>query len=570
VLFWHGLGLLQSSEVPVIQARLVAWRAQLGIMSRIALAVAASALCLALAWYGARSITVELVLLGIVAVTAALGGVPVGPIVAIAAGGIDYGVRSTQHLPGAVNDGALLAVVGILVSLLFMGEVVTVDPDAEGDFPALFGSGRVALPRSEGLANSISALAAGIREVSQGDFTKNLAASDGALSELAIALNKLIFGMRGFLKNLHESAGQLGSAGGELSTTASTALAVIEGASVAQGQLDEGINEQSRIVEQATDKVAQLTETISAIAAAAEEQTRSLDETSLAVTNMATSIEQVTAQVDSLASISQETSQTAQRGGSSISTIVEGMETIRGTINELAGDIRQLGSNSEQIGDIVKVIDRIAEQTNLLALNAAIEAARAGEHGRGFAVVATEIRKLADGSVQATKEIAGHIQATQSVINEVVNAMERLTERVEQGVTGTSSASGALHEIVEAVLGANQQIAEISSVARAMSSNSYQVIRSIEEITRSVQLNVEATQRMSSHSDEVNAAFRNIAEISQQNASSVEVLTYVNKEVSDAAQRMLGSVNQMNEFAGRIDSRLAQFKINENVEEESV
>ena len=117
------------------------------------------------------------------------------------------------------------------------------------------------------------------------------------------------------------------------------------------------------------------------------------------------------------------------------------------------------------------------------------------------------------------------------------------------------------------MLGANQQISEISSVARAMSSNSYQVIRSIEEIARSVQLNVQATQQMSSHSDEVNAAFRSIAEISQQNASSVEVLTYVNKEVSDAAQRMLTSVTQMNDFAGRIDGRLAQFKMNENATE---
>jgi methyl-accepting chemotaxis protein len=131
-------------------------------------------------------------------------------------------------------------------------------------------------------------------------------------------------------------------------------------------------------------------------------------------------------------------------------------------------------------------------------------------------------------------------------------------------VNSTTSASGALREIVQAVLSANQQISEISSVARAMSSNSYQVIRSIEEITRSVQLNVQATQQMSTHSDEVNTAFKNIATISQQNASSVEVLTYVNKEVTDAAQRMLTSVNQMNDFAGRIDTRLGQFKVNDN------
>lgn len=555
----------------MIQARLVAWRARLGILPRIAVAVAAAVICLALTWYGAQYAGFELLLLALVTLTAALVGVPLGPIVAILVAGIDFEVRREQHLHAALVNGVLLAILGAVLSLLFAGEIVPIEQEAPEEFPALFGGGRVALPRGEGLQNSISALASGIREVSQGDFTKNLAVSDGALSELAIALNKLIFGMREFLGNLHQNAQQLGIAGTELHTTASTALAVIEGASVAQGQLDEGIGEQSRIVEQATHKVAQLTETINAIAAAAEEQTRSLDETSLAVTNMATSIEQVTAQVDSLSSISTETSETAQRGGTAISTIVDGMNTIRSTINELAGDIRQLGSNSEQIGDIVKVIDRIAEQTNLLALNAAIEAARAGEHGRGFAVVATEIRKLADGSVQATKEIAGHIMSTQGVINEVVSAMERLTERVEEGVTSTNSASGALHEIVEAVLGANQQIAEISSVARAMSSNSYQVIRSIEEITRSVQLNVDATQQMSTHSDEVNAAFRNIAEISQQNASSVEVLTYVNKEVTDAAQRMLESVTQMNDFAGRIDNRLAQFKVNEAAgEEESV
>ena len=516
-----------------------------------------------MAWFGWGVPGLELALLTIVTVAAALTGAPAGPALAVVTGGADFAARTMHHAPGAALSAAILTAAGVVLSLLFAGEIVPMEHGAE-DFPALFGQSRTALPRAEGLHNSISALASGIREVSQGDFTKNLAVSDTTLSELAIALNKLIFGMREFLGNLHHNASQLGSAGSELEGTASTALAVIEGASVAQGQLDDGIGEQSRIIEQATHKVAQLTETINAIAAAADEQTRSLDETSLAVTNMATSIEQVTAQVDSLSSISVETSQTAERGGSAIDTIVESMDTIRHTIGELGSDIVQLGSNSDQIGEIVRVIDRIAEQTNLLALNAAIEAARAGEHGRGFAVVATEIRKLADGSVQATKEIAGHILSTQNVITEVVNAMERLTERVEAGVQSTTSASGALHEIVQAVLGANQQIGEISSVARAMSSNSYQVIRSIEEIARSVQLNVQATQQMSSHSFEVNDAFTNIAEISQQNASSVEVLTYVNKEVTDAAQRMLNSVTQMNEFAGRIDGRLAQFKVNDN------
>ncbi len=536
----------------MIQAGLAAWRSRLGTMPRIGVATVVALACFVCVWYGSGAGALEVIPLALVTIAAVLVGMPAAPVLALVVAALDFTGRSAHHSPAALGSALLLGAVGLGMACIFAGNDAARPKTGESRPSTAFA-----------LERSIAALAAGIREVWQGDFTKNLAVSDHSLNDLAIALNKLIFGMREFVNNLHRNNAQLGSAGTELHGTASTALAVIEGAAVAQGQLDDGINEQSRIVEHATRKVAQLTETIDAIAAAAEEQTRSLDETSLAVTNMATSIEQVTAQVDSLSSISTETSHTAQRGDSAIHTIVEGMDTIRSTISELAGDISQLGSNSEQIGDIVKVIDRIAEQTNLLALNAAIEAARAGEHGRGFAVVATEIRKLADGSVQATKEIAGHIVSTQNVITEVVNAMDKLTERVEQGVNGTNSASGALRQIVSAVLGANQQISEISSVARAMSSNSYQVIRSIEEITRSVQLNVQATQQMSSHSDEVNAAFRSIAEISQQNASSVEVLTYVNQEVTGAAQRILASVNQMNDFAGVIDGRLAQFKVSE-------
>ena len=554
----------------MISAFFAGLRARLGLPMRLVLAAVAVALGFAAAWYG-YLLPIESALLVLAALVAAATGFGIGLATAVLLAVADY-LGKTQHGAEGVIAAAIVAVGGALLSALFYGDMAAIEDLGEvmpGQL-AFRSSSRVALPRGETgvAASSLAALASGIREVSQGDFTKNIAVSDGALQDLAIALNKLIFGMRDFLGQLHGNANELGGAGTDLRTTASTALAVIEGASVAQGQLDEGIQEQARIVEEATSKVETLTEAISTIAASAEQQTRSLDETSLAVSNMASSIEEVTAQVDSLSSISTETSRTAERGGTSIETIVDGMHTIRTTINDLANDIRQLGANSEQIGDIVKVIDRIAEQTNLLALNAAIEAARAGEHGRGFAVVASEIRKLADGSVQATKEIAGHITSTQAVISEVVGAMDRLTDRVEESTNSTSLASGALQEIVSAVLTANNQIAEISGVTRAMSANSYQVIRQIEEITKSVSLNLKATQSMSRQSDDVSKAFSDISSISQQNASSVEVLTYVNKEVTDAAQRMLGSVDQMNDLAGEIDNRLGQFKVNDTGVEE--
>ena len=556
----------------MLYAKIAAMRSRFGLPARIGIAAIAALVAGLAAWYG-DAVAIEVLLVGIVAVGAAFVGVPIGTLLAVAVALIDYWARHAHHSHQAISGSVLLGVVGIAVSLLFAGELSRIDT-AEDFEPGQYAFrsatiSRPALPRGESadVRSGVATLAASIREVSSGDFTKNIASPDAALGELAVALNKLIFGLREFFRELHENSANLGASGAELRSTASTALAVIEGASVAQGQLDEGINEQSRIVDQATVKVRALTDAIASIAAAAEEQTRSLDETALSVSNMASSIEQVTAQVDSLSSISTEMSQTAAGGGTAIETIVAGMQSIRSTINELAGDIRQLGSNSEQIGDIVKVIDRIAEQTNLLALNAAIEAARAGEHGRGFAVVASEIRKLADGSVSATKEIAGHISSTQAVISEVVDAMDRLTERVEENVNSTNSASGALQAIVHAVLTANQQIGEISSVARAMSSNSYQVIRSIEEITKSVALNMQATGSMQSQSDDVNKAFSDISSISAQNASSVEVLTYVNKEVTDSAQRILTSLDGMTAGMKQMDERLNHFKVSDSTTE---
>ena len=568
---------LYPGDAMVMGAQIAELRASLGVLARFAVMAlfAVVAYGVALAAHTALGSASDVLILGLVVLCAAIIGFPFGAATALLLAAVEYAARAPLHDPSAASGALTVGAAGVVLSLLFPRSPSANAAPSSGQWGrlAIGSNGRVALPKNESFAaiqTGVSMLASGIREVSSGDFTKNLAVADGTLSELAVSLNKLIFGMRSFLRQLHDNARRLGSSGEELGSTAATALAVIEGAAVAQGQLDEGIREQSNIVESATRKVQVLTETINTVAASAEQQTRSLDETALAVSNMASSIEQVSAQVDSLSTISHGTSATAERGGTAIHTIVDEMNTIRTTIGELAGDIAQLGSNSEQIGDIVKVIDRIAEQTNLLALNAAIEAARAGEHGRGFAVVATEIRKLADGSVQATKEIAGHIGSTQSVISEVIGAMRKLTQRVEDSASSTASASTALREIVQTVLTANNQITEISSVTHAMSSNSYEVIRSIEEITKSVTLNLHATQQMASHSGEVNSAFQSIASISQQNASSVEVLTYVNAEVTSAAQSIVGSVDLMNEAASEIGHHLGQYKVHDKANQEEV
>src|ERR1035437_5487818 len=453
-----------------------------------------------------------------------------------------YLARATNGSPAAIGSGAALLLLGALLAWLLAPAPAAAAEDDR--LAATLGADRFTLPAGSALGRSLSALTTGVRDVASGDLTKNLAVADGPLADLAIGLNKLIFGMRDFLGTMHEEAQRLGSAGGELQSTAASSLAVIEGGAIAQKQLEDGIFEQSQVVEGALRKVRAMTDAISELAGSAEEQTRSLDETALNVTSMSASIEEVSAQVDSLLTMSSETTLTADRGGTAIHTIVDAMSTIRTTISDLGGDIRRLGENSDQIGDIVKVIDRIAEQTNLLALKAA-----------------SEIRKLADGSVRATKEIAGHIGSTQSVIAQVTDAMTRLTERLEESVASTDNASEALRAIVSTVMDANRQITQITTVTRSMSENTFRVIRSIEEITSSVGATLAAAKQMASHSGEVSHAFDTITQVSSQNASSVEVLTYVNAEVASAAARMLGSVEEMGRRAAAIDGQLGRYTI---------
>jgi methyl-accepting chemotaxis protein len=544
--------------------RVVAVRNRMSPSARLALGTLAVAVAAAFAGCP-RLPELDLVALAVIALGALAVGRATGIVATLAAGLAAYLARPPYGSSPAVTASLLMFATGFGLTWI-LGAPGSAG-DETGDARAIGGGDRLALPAGSPLGQSIAALTTGVREVAGGDLTKNLAVADGPLAELAVGLNKLIFGIRDFLGSMHREATQLGESGGELHATAATSLAVIEGGTIAQKQLEEGIVEQGQIVDGALRKVRAMTDAIGDLAGSAEQQTRSLDETALSVTAMSASIEQVSAQVDSLLTISSETTLTADRGGTAIHTIVDAMSTIRSTIEELGADIRRLGVNSSQIGDIVKVIDRIAEQTNLLALNAAIEAARAGEHGRGFAVVASEIRKLADGSVQATKEIAGHIGSTQDVISQVTEVMTRLNERLEESVTSTDSASNALRDIVDAVLGANQQIGQIGTVTRSMSDSTFRAIRSIEEITRSVAANLAATTQMASHSGEVSSAFDSITTISSQNASSVEVLTYVNAEVAAAAQRILSAVDEMNQRATSIDAQLGRYTITDSKEE---
>jgi methyl-accepting chemotaxis protein len=153
-------------------------------------------------------------------------------------------------------------------------------------------------------------------------------------------------------------------------------------------------------------------------------------------------------------------------------------------VTETAQKIEALGKSSDQIGKIIGVIDDIADQTNLLALNAAIEAARAGEQGRGFAVVADEVRKLAERTSTATKEIAGMIEGIQQETHSAVEAMQAGTKRVESGVETTRQAGESLREIIASASQVGEMVTQIATAAHEQTSVTEEVNRNLEQIAK--------------------------------------------------------------------------------------
>jgi methyl-accepting chemotaxis protein len=159
------------------------------------------------------------------------------------------------------------------------------------------------------------------------------------------------------------------------------------------------------------------------------------------------------------------------------------MEKIAAVVNESATAIKELGRSSEKIGEIIGVIDDIADQTNLLALNAAIEAARAGEQGRGFAVVADEVRKLAERTTTATKEIASMIKGIQSETGNAVGSMEKGTKEVEDGKLLADKAGDALREILDGNQKLTDMIQQIATAATEQSSAAEEISKNVEQVS---------------------------------------------------------------------------------------
>ena len=243
------------------------------------------------------------------------------------------------------------------------------------------------------------------------------------------------------------------------------------------------INETSQEVAQYTANTQQIT---NQLAEASEHQAQEIAGASSAINEMAMSIDEVSANASESAQVAERSVHIASNGAEVVQRSIQGMDIIREQIQETSKRIKRLGESSQEIGNIVALINDIADQTNILALNAAIQASMAGEAGRGFAVVADEVQRLAERSASATKQIETLVKTIQTDTNEAVISMEQTTSEVVRGASLTKDAGVALGEIQNVSSNLAKLIASISDAAKLQSASAGHIANTmnvVQEIT---------------------------------------------------------------------------------------
>ena len=257
----------------------------------------------------------------------------------------------------------------------------------------------------------------------------------------------------------------------------------------------EGMLAAANRLEQIVAHVSKASEEISAqtndIRSGTETQRDRIASTATAMEEMNATVLEVARNSGETAGQADESRDNAMQGAEVVRKSVEAMNSIQAQANSLKDSMQELGGQAESIGTIMNVIEDIADQTNLLALNAAIEAARAGEAGRGFAVVADEVRKLAEKTMGATKEVDASIRSIQSGAKENIMAMESTATRIGEATNLSIQSGERLQSIVSGVEMSAESVQSIATAAEQQAATSEEINRSVEEIN---QITMETTQ----------------------------------------------------------------------------
>jgi methyl-accepting chemotaxis protein len=335
-------------------------------------------------------------------------------------------------------------------------------------------------------------------------------------------------------------------------------------------QVAAGASDQAHAASQTSTASHDLTQIIERVGEGAASTRLRVQEAARAIDATTQAIAGVMRDSDEIAPLNERVDAALVAGASAVEETANGMLRIKTAVDVTAVKVTELGAKGEQIGAIVETIDDIAEQTNLLALNAAIEAARAGEQGKGFAVVADEVRKLAERSSRATKEIADLIAQVQQETRRAVSAMEEGAGQVKAGSELAEKSAAALVEIKNATsareLGLARVLASLLDIRRATG----QVVASSDAIAAIAAETTDAARTMSAAATVVSEATNSIAAVSEQNSAAAEEVSAATEEMSAQAQEVVASAASLAQMATRLESLVEGFRFEAGAGDTSV
>lgn len=396
---------------------------------------------------------------------------------------------------------------------------------------------------AEQTLTSMEQMAASIAQVAKN--TESLATS---VDETSATIGEMAASIEQVGRNTDVMAASVG----ETSATIEQMIVSIEQSSKNSSSMTESVNGTSMTVENLLSSVEQISKGTDSLKHMVTESSGTIEE-------MMRTVQEVANKIGDANKLSQNAYRDAEQGGKGIYQSIESLQNIGKTTEKTMGIIENLGKRSEEIGSIVEVINEIADQTNLLALNAAIEAARAGDAGRGFAVVADEIRKLAERSMEATKEIGSVIRQVQGETATAVKATEETYREGKGGMALASSSRDAFNSIIEAVKDTSQIMEGIARSAGELNKATSQVMNYIVEmnsasgeVANAVKAQADGTgmirktiEKMNGQVQEVNIATKEQAIGGKQIREALERMKTVVHEVNLAVKEQVKGARQI-------------------------
>ncbi|MGE5580154.1 MAG: methyl-accepting chemotaxis protein [Bacillota bacterium] len=414
------------------------------------------------------------------------------------------------------------------------------------------------------ILSPVRAITAALKDIAQGEGDLTVRLNETAKDEMAETakwFNVFLGKLQELMGSVAASASEVAATGDVLTKSAEESARVTEQMAETVQEIAAASQDQSTSATRTAAAVDQLNAAIAKVAEGTESQTQGVRSTLAAASEADASLSQAAEILKQAETAAKKNADFASRGSKSVANVMESMNSIKSTTDNIAERIRELDGYSQEIGKIIEVINGIAAQTNLLALNAAIEAARAGEYGKGFAVVSEEVRKLAEDSSRETKAIAALVDSIRQAIHKAVSAAETGTREVETGSVLAREASESLEQIAGGAAETERMVADLFNATRIAAEASHSVQESVSGIAGLAEQTTATAEEMRASADEVRHLIDSVAAVSEESAASTEEVSASATEMAASIQQVYESAQSLSELSRNLREIVGRFKV---------